>query len=315
MIKINKAYEKDSINIVFGTNNKYAKYLTVALQSLIENTSKTRLYDIIILETDVTDDSKKIIESLVDNYENISIRFVNTNSIYEELNQEKLFCHIYFSKEMYLRLFIPEVLADYDKAIYLDCDTIVQKDIADLYDIDLESNYVAAVKDYNTIVNLKHHEKVNYYYNQVLKLHNMENYFNSGVLLMNLPELRRIDLIKQTLSLLDIHQELLYPDQDLLNIICLNKVKIISNGWNFVTSINAVLVQDNYFIPLAIEWSKGLENQRIIHFISEHKPWNTPEMAYADVWWAVAKRTPIYQTLLKEYFDAHPEHLKNYQHQ
>lgn len=35
-------------------------------------------------------------------------------------------------------------------------------------------------------------------------------------------------------------------------------------------------------------------------------------MSYADIWWKYAKKTPIYQALLKEYFDAHPEKLAQY---
>ncbi len=311
MVTVNRFFEKDSVNIVFGSNNKYAKYLGVALNALIENTSQDRLYDIIILETDIQDDIKQVILNLIANKNNISIRFINTKEIYESLDTEKLFCHIYFTKEMYLRLFIPQLLKDYDKAVYLDCDTLIQSDVAELYDTELENNYLAAVKDFNTIVNFKHNDKVKYYYEQVLKYGNMDNYFNSGMLVMNLTELRNVNLIEKTLELLETHKELLYPDQDLLNIICKNNVKIIHSGWNFVFSVNSALIYDNYFIPLAVEWSKGLESQKIIHYLSNLKPWLYPELGYSDIWWLAAKRTPFYQDLLKEYFEAHPEHLEN----
>ncbi len=310
MIKVNKIFKNNYVNIVFGTNNNYVKYLAVALNSLIENTSSDRFYDIIILETDVQDDLKQVIISLTDSKDNISIRFVNTEDIYDSLESKNLFCHIYFTKEMYLRLFIPNILQDYDKAVYIDCDTLIQSDIAELFDTELADNMLGAVKDFNTIVNIKHYEKINYYYNQVLKFKNMNNYFNSGVLLMNLNELRKINLIEKTIELLNIHKELLYPDQDLLNIICADRVKIIDSGWNFVFSINSSLIYDNFFIPLAIEWSQGLANQKIIHYLSENKPWKLPELGYSDIWWLAAKRTPLYQDLLKEYFDAHPEHLQ-----
>lgn len=311
MVKIDKIFEKDSINIVFGTNNNYAKYLTVALNSLIEKTSANRFYDIIILETDVKENLKQLIKSLAENKANISIRFVNTEEIFKSLESKNLFCHIYFTKEMYLRLFIPDILQDYEKALYIDCDTLIQADVAELFDIDLDDNYIAAVKDFNTIVNVKHYQKINYYYSQVLKFGVLDNYFNSGVLVMNLNEFRRINLIEKTLELLSIHKELLYPDQDLLNIICKNKVKILESGWNYVFSVNSSLIYDNYFIPLAIEWAQGLANQKIIHYLSENKPWKCPELGYSDIWWFAAKKTLLYQDLLKEYFDAHPEHLNN----
>ena len=104
MIYIDKIFENDSINVVYGTNNKYAKYMAVSIKSLIEHTSENKNYDIIIFETDVDEELKKSIMSMAEDHENISIRFLNTETIYNDYDTEKLFCHIYFSKEMYLRL-------------------------------------------------------------------------------------------------------------------------------------------------------------------------------------------------------------------
>ena len=129
---------------------------------------------------------------------------------------------------------------------------------------------------------------------------------------MNLPKLRTVDLPKRTFELLDVHKELLYPDQDLLNLICEGNIKSLHNSWNFVFAITPSLIHNNKFLDLAIEWSQGLANQKIIHYISEVKPWKNPDMSYGDIWWKYAKKTPIYQTLLKEYFDEHPEHLAKY---
>lgn len=304
---IEKAFEENSINVVFSTNNKYAYYMIVALQSLITNASPDRKYDVIILETDIVQETKDIISEM--QKDNISIRFVNTESLFEKPENKDLFTHLYFSKEMYLRIFIPEILNNYDKAIYLDCDTIIQSDLAELFDTDINDYYLAAVKDYNSIVNFRQYPNVKLYFEEAIKIPDINSYFNSGVLLMNLNKLREIKLSERAFEHLKIHQKLLYPDQDLLNIVCAGNVKILDNGWNFVFAINPALVQNNYFIPQALEWTKGLGNQKVIHYISENKPWNTPEMAYADIWWEYAKYTKVYQPLLKDYFTAHPEKL------
>lgn len=305
---IDKIFEGNSVNVVFTTNNKYAKYMTVAIRSLIEQCSDNRNYDIIIFETDVEKELQNIIESMADDYNNISIRFLNVNSIFEEHKNENFFCHIYLSKEMYLRLFIPEILQNYEKAIYIDCDTIVQKDVAELFDIDISQHYIGAARDFNSIVNaLVGYEKVKYYFKSILKIENMNNYINSGVLLMNLVKLREIDITQKAFKILQTYKELLYPDQDLLNLICIDNIKYLHPGWNFVFAINPMLVSNNRVLESGIEWTKGLSDQRIIHYISEIKPWTHPNMSYGDIWWAYAKKTPIYQTLLKEFFDANPE--------
>lgn len=313
MINIDKIFENNSVNIVFTTNNTYAKYMSVAIRSLIEHASNDRKYDIIVFETDVEQDLQNKIKSMADKYENISIRFLNVNSIYDEYSEEKFYCHLYLSKEMYLRMFIPVIMKDYEKALYIDCDTVIEADVAELFDQDISQYDIAATRDYNAIVNIRTYPKVNYYFLSVLKFKNMENYINSGVLLMNLPKLREKNVPKKMFEILNFHKELLYPDQDLINIICEDHIKILHNGWNFVFAINPMLVSNNRCLHLGIEWSKGLADQKIIHYISEVKPWNTPDMSYGDVWWKYAKKTPVYQTLLKEYFDAHPDALAKVQ--
>ncbi|MBD5402685.1 glycosyltransferase family 8 protein [bacterium] len=309
MINIDKIFKSNSVNIVYTTNDNYAKYMAVSVKSLIEHTSDNKNYDIIILETDIKNDLKNAIQSMADDYKNISIRFVNTESVFNSEDEKKLFCHLYYSKEVYLRLFIPEILKDYEKAIYIDCDTIIQSDVGELFDEDITNFYIAAAKEFNTITNTNDYPKVNYYFTSVLKIKDMNNYINSGVLVMNLPILRNINLSKKAFELLDIHKELLYPDQDLLNIICEDNIKIIHNDWNFIFAITPALLNDNRFIGLANEWKHGLANQNLIHYITDVKPWDNPEMTYGDIWWKYAKKTPIYQTLLKDFFDKHPEHL------
>ena len=177
-IEIEKAFKQESVNIVFATNDDYACYVAVALKSLLDNRDVEKLYDIIILESNVTNENMAMITSMCDS-EKVSIRFVNSDDIYETMDTSKLFCHLHFSKEMYLRLFIPQIMPTYKKVIYLDCDTLITGDISKLMDVDLGSDYVAAVRDYNTIVNFRAFPNVKTYFSVNLKLKDINNYVNS----------------------------------------------------------------------------------------------------------------------------------------
>ena len=77
-----------------------------------------------------------------------------------------------------LKFKISEILANYDKIIYLDGDILVQKDLTELYNIDIDGYYVAAVDDTGKI----YHKKDVYA--------KYPNYFNSGVMLLNLKKCR-----------------------------------------------------------------------------------------------------------------------------
>jgi lipopolysaccharide biosynthesis glycosyltransferase len=298
------------VNIVYASNNKYAPYLCVSLYSLIENVSDSNEYNVTVLETDISNEFKDIISSLQAGKNNVHINFINMDSELKNKGVDSLFCHLYFTKEMYLRIFIPDILQNIDKAVYIDIDTIITGDVAELYNIDLENNYIGAAKDFNTIVNYKYFKNIPIYFDEFIKLKNIKEYFNSGVLLMNLVKLREISIVEKTYNLLDKYKEFLYPDQDILNLICEGHVKIISNKWNFVPLINVALIHDETFQELAAEWSQGLCDRKIIHYISEEKPWNFPKNVVATGWWKMAKKTPVYQMLLKDYFSKHPQELK-----
>lgn len=83
-----------------------------------------------------------------------------------------------YSLAFYLRLLAPTLLPDIDKALYLDCDLIVNGDIQELYNINLEDYAVAAVHDATLSYNIvKDYLGYDYW---------KDGYFNSGVLLMNL---------------------------------------------------------------------------------------------------------------------------------
>ena len=87
-IKIERAFKQDSVNVVFATNDDYACYMAVALKSLLDNRDVEKLYDIIILEAGVTDANKEMIASMCDS-EKVSIRFVNSNELYETIDTSK----------------------------------------------------------------------------------------------------------------------------------------------------------------------------------------------------------------------------------
>ena len=75
---------------------------------------------------------------------NVAIRFVRVSDYFDEQN---LFVDQHLSIETYYRLIIPEIMPDYHKILYLDCDMVVDCDVADLYEENLNGMIVGASKD------------------------------------------------------------------------------------------------------------------------------------------------------------------------
>ena len=306
METIKKIY-KDSINIVFATNDNYTLILAVAIYSLIQHTSQDKNYDIIILETNLANENKKILADLAQNKENISIRFYNTQNIFNKTN---FFHRSYYTKDTYSRLFIPDIMKEYNKTIYIDADTLILHNVEELYNTKLEDYLVAGCRNYNLINNFYYNQDIKKYYTESFPLKDIHKTINAGVLVMNLEKMRQINFSEQSIEILKICKHLLFQDEDILNYICTDKTKIISTIWNWRFAMPESFIKDYRFIKYCQEWSQGFFEQRIIHYITKIKPWDEPNMFYGEIWWHWAKKSPIYQQLLKRYFDKNPEKLK-----
>ena len=137
------AFTENNIPIVFAVDRNYVFYLAVTIRSILANASAANNYDIIILEEELSKEDKQLLISILQGKQQISLRFLNMRSSLDEFQNSFYLCS-YFTKVIYYRLFISEVLPNFDKILYLDSDLIVEKDIAELFRIDLKDCYLAA---------------------------------------------------------------------------------------------------------------------------------------------------------------------------
>ncbi|MCR5765491.1 MAG: hypothetical protein K6G09_05885, partial [Treponema sp.] len=124
-----KKQKKNVIPICFATDDNYIPLLAVAIASLLDNSSEENFYKIYVLTTQLKEENIQKILKL--KKPNSSIRFV---SLAKELDKYTDLFHLrdYYSKETYYRIFIPNLFPQYKKVLYLDCDIVVLKDVAEL---------------------------------------------------------------------------------------------------------------------------------------------------------------------------------------
>lgn len=268
---------KNVIPIFFAVDDGYIPFLAVSLQSLIENSKKENFYLIKILYTNISEENQKKIQKF--EQENVSIEFVDLNYYIEKI-KDKLYTRDYYSKTTYFRLFIPNLYPQYTKALYLDSDIVVLEDVADLYNTNMENNLVAAAPD-DVIQTIEVFQE---YAEKVVGVADYRNYFNAGVLLMNLDELRKFDFQEKFIYSLDKIKFSVAQDQDYLNRLCKGRVKIVDSNWNRM--------------PIARE----KENQgdiKLIHYNLAYKPWHFEDILYKDYFWNYAKKTEFFDTIQK----------------
>ena len=257
------------IPIFFAVDDGYIPFLAVTLQSLVDNSSSSNQYSIKILHTNVNEENKRKISKY--QRENIDIEFVNLNCYVEKV-KDKLFTRDYYTNTTYFRLFIPELYPQYEKALYLDSDTVVLADIAELYNTDIGENLVAAAQE-GVIQNIKVYQD---YVEKVVGVASYKRFFNAGVLLMNLNELRRFQFQDKILYLLSTVKYSVIQDEDYLNRMCKGRVKFVDSTWNKM--------------PIDIDNVK-IEDIKLIHFNYVYKPWHFDNVLYGEIFWEYAQKT------------------------
>lgn len=261
------------IPVFFAVDNGYIPFLSVTLRSLIDNTSNENKYAIKILYTSVTDENKEKIKKY--EKENISIEFVDLNKQLEEI-KEKLYTRNYFSNTTYYRLFIPELYPEYDKAVYIDSDTVCLSDIAELYNTDMGDNLIAGIPD-GVIQAIDIFKD---YVERVVGVADYNNYFNAGVIVMNLKELRDYKFEEKFIYMLEKIKFEVAQDQDYLNRLCKGRVKILDYSWNRMPVMGK---------------TEGKIN--LIHYNLGAKPWYFDNVVYQEYFWEYAKKTEFYNEI------------------
>lgn len=270
------------IPIFFAVDDGYCPFLAVAIQSMIDNSSTEYNYSIKVLNTDISSENKRKISKY--EQENVSIEFVDLNYYIQKI-KDKLYTRDYYSKTTYFRLFIPNLYPQYDKVLYLDSDIVVLDDIARLFHTDMGDDLVAAAPDdviqFNPVFQT--------YAEKVVGVADYRRYFNAGVLLMNLHQLRRFKFQEKFVYLLDKIKFSVAQDQDYLNRLCKGRVKLVDRTWNRMP------IEDPKIRP---------EDVRLVHYNLAFKPWHFEDILYKEYFWMYAQET--------EYFDRIQEIRESY---
>lgn len=278
---------KKRMNVAISLNQNYFYYTYVMLNSLLRNNQDSKIY-LYILHNDLTKEALEAFIALLANFEGVLV---------EERVERNLFPNILpvnkqWSIETYFRLALLDLLPEtIDRILYIDVDTIVNQNIRELYEVDFEENMFVACME-------KEVEKPADNCRWELFRPIFEkgyHYFNAGVMLWNVQELRG----KYNLNYyLDVAKKMKYqfvaPDQDIINYVHYAQVKFVDAE------------KYNMFARIASNLGKTYEDVKcktsIIHYAGT-KPWNADNVHFdiEMIWWDYAKLTPYYDTLCKEF--------------
>lgn len=293
---------KNAVSIVLSSNSLFIPFLDTTVRSILENASADRCYDIVVFHGGVSPARYERVLGM--NGPNVRIRFFNVRSFFASSD---FFVTEEISIETYYRLAIPELMAAYDKVLYLDVDLVADRDVADLFDIDVEGCCLAGTRDVDVCGQIKtDYQGMATHLKEVLKMASPFDYLQAGVVLFNARELRKsfpgMALIRIALS-----RKWRYQDQDVMNYACQGRIKFIDPRWNVLMNWRNYangesrigLTMSHAPRRIFLAYLESRKSPWVFHYAGYQKPWKCGNCDFAFHFWKYARLSAYYPEILQ----------------
>lgn len=282
--------------IVCATDDNFVQHCSIMLVSLLINNKDVHIY---ILTEGLRPENEKIIQDEVTQYNGVVDFCLVDSSIVEKFPMPALSGLSHISRATYYRLLISDILPmDVHKAIYLDCDMIINDDITDLWNTDLNGYAMGAVP------------QIGYGFEAIRLGYPIEyGYFNAGMNVINLDYFRKNNVSQQLLEYIETNfSKIKYHDQDALNGTLYNKTKHLLPQWNMTSAVYVYQLNrrgDRIDGKLINDYKDEKQNAfshlshpTILHYVSKPKPWQEDCIhPLCQLYYDYAKKTIHYADL------------------
>lgn len=285
------------VQIVVSVNRKFIPLLGVLIRSICLHASEGNHYCVSVLHSKLRACDKRRLENEVFR-SNVMLSFVDMT---EWINGVDFFVanRESITQEAYYRLFLPWIMPERSEVVYLDCDTVIHADPALLLTAFHNENAVACVRDY-TGIGIHYSGEVNWnsYYQDELGIQNFEEYFNDGVMVMNLAWMRA-HVSHEDMRSMIMERAWKFHDQDILNVLCKGCIQYLDVAWNYVGK-NRYL---QYLPDALLAEIAGAENRvKLYHYAGIYdKVWQRMTYEAMTYFWPVAEQTGFYGDFLEMY--------------
>lgn len=273
-----------NVSVAFICDSHYVTPTAVAITSLICNKNPNTYYDIYLIVANLS-------EMEIEKFNEFKGSNADIHIIKASLKKyERLHKHEYVTAATYLKFDLPDLIPNQDKVLYLDGDVVIQKDLSDLFETDIKDYFAGVVKDITQINNDL----------------NIKNYFNAGVMLLNLKLMRENDASTALFNIGTSEKKLKFQDQDCFNIYFNNKVKLLPVIYNLFY---------DFFLQYKYKYTLEYINKRfgtnyssfnnikeasfIIHMVGGYKPWIYFNSVFISEWDKYFKKSPLKHHKLK----------------
>lgn len=248
--------------VVMACDERYAAPLATALRSLVEANLRHWPIDVYILSPRLSPATQlRVAGSLPRDAASIEY-------IYTDVTGFKSFTtRPHISHMTFARLLLTDVLSHVTgRILYLDSDVLVLKDLGRIWETDMRGSVVAAVRD-------DIDEQIKRDRSEYDDVPRVRNYFNAGVLLIDMDAWRVEQISERAITYLTEHPTTRFSDQDALNVACDGRWKELQPAWNFQDLGGQLGCRETPFASVDAD-----KLPAIVHFVTNRKPWDP----YAD---------------------------------
>lgn len=294
---------KQIVPIMHCFDDNYVIPASVSFLSMLENANPRYFYKLYVLHTDISEKNQNTLNSIVSKFNNADLQFIDMNNKFnDEFDVIKTKAH--YSKEILYKLLAPTIFPQYEQIIITDVDVVFCGDIAEIYDEGQFDEYIAGIAYHNVLENfMRNTYEAQFSSEEIRKL-----LIGAGLLCVNLKKMREDGMEAKCVAYLEqnLHR-LKQPEQDVLNLVCYPKIKLLPERFMVCTYLYNMIENNEFFgneITLGKQdkvWIKEALSKVIqLHYAGAQKPWNTPTCTKSDVWFSYLLKTPFFYEVMRK---------------
>ena len=276
----------NQLSAVFICDRGYVMQTTVAIRSLLDSSAES-VPEVFVVSYGLEQEQEKELLSL--SREGASVRLLRGDGCFSEDSfsvQESRYRVA--TKAALLKFYLPALLPDLDRVLYLDGDIIVRRDLSPLAEIELGGRLAAVVRDLPQV----------FYEKQLLG--ESRDYFNSGVMLLNLRQMRAEGLTERLVEMKKACPDDKLMDQNVLNRAMAGRVLQLPMIYNVCyANLRRRWRRERMARQINEAYGTGFRSLRqireaaaIIHYSSGEKPWKYFDIPAGDEWTRVYRQDP-----------------------